>query len=119
MQEECRHILFFVNWVAWHRRNLPWWRRPVFAARVAAVWAYLVWERIQTARDVGGGNNFTLAAQDAVAIDLSPLQLFELCLAENDRRLAGYDTRLVRPTLVPRLVRLACRITRFCRRSKP
>jgi hypothetical protein len=119
MQEECRHILFFVNWVAWHRRNLPWWRRPIFAARVIAVWAYLIWERIQTARDIGGGNNFTLAAQDAVAIDLSPLQQFELCLSENDRRLAGYDTRLARPTLVPRLVRLACRITRLCRRSKP
>ncbi len=119
MQEECRHILFFVNWAAWHRRNLPLWRRPIFAARTLAVWAYLIWERIQTARDVGGGNNFTLAAQDAVAIDLSPLQLMELCLAENDRRLSGYDTRLVRPTVVPRLVRLACRITRFFSRSKP
>ena len=119
MQEECRHILFFVNWVAWQRRTLPWWRRPLFAARVSAVWAYLIWERIQTAREVGGGNNFTLAAHDAVAIELSPLQLLELCLAENDRRLAGYDTRLVRPTLVPRLVRLACRIARLCRRSKP
>ncbi len=112
MQEECRHILFFVNWVAWHRRNLSWWRKPVFAARVFAVWAFLVWERVQTARSVGGGNNFTMTGHESMAIDLDAAALMRLCLAENDRRLQGYDARLLRPTVMPRLVRLALRFMR-------
>src|SRR5271170_7377264 len=27
IQEEGRHILFFVNWVAWYKRTMPLWRR--------------------------------------------------------------------------------------------
>ena len=45
MQEECRHILLFANWLAWHRRRMPLWRRPWFEARVAAVWVFLGLER--------------------------------------------------------------------------
>jgi len=119
MQEEARHILFFVNWVAWHRRNLVWWRRPWFWCRVAAVWIFLVGERIGLARGAARGqspqdNNFTLTGSKAVAdIDLSPAALFDLCLAENERRMAGYDARLLRPQVVPSLVRL---LRRFIRR---
>ncbi len=112
MQEECRHILFFVNWAAWHRRNLPWWRKPIFAARVLAVWAFLVWERLQTARNVGGGSNFTMTGHEAIGVDLDFGGLMALCLAENDRRLQGYDARLLRPTTMPHLARLALRLMR-------
>ena len=117
MQEEGRHILFFVNWVAWHRRNLPLWRRPIFSARVLGVWAFLIWERIGLARGFGGAgdgeggmapqdNNFTLTGSKSVsAADLSPGALIDVCLAENDRRLSGYDPRLLRPAVVPRLLR--------------
>src|SRR5690348_3532618 len=93
MQEECRHILFFVNWAAWHRRNLPWWRRLRFLVRVFGVWAFLIWERIQTARQIGGGDNFTMAGRESLSIDLSLPALIDLCLAENERRLAAYDSR--------------------------
>src|SRR5579863_2458277 len=54
MQEEGRHITFFVNWAAWHRRNLPWWRRPFFEMKVLRVWAFLIWERMSIARSFGG-----------------------------------------------------------------
>jgi hypothetical protein len=126
MQEEGRHILFFVNWVAWHRRRLPLWRRPWFVLRVLAVWAFLIWERIGIARNVGPtatarnsqttaqDNNFTLNGSKAVGdVDLSAAELLEICLAENERRLSGYDPRLLRPKLVPRLMRLAYRLLRW------
>ena len=116
MQEEGRHILFFVNWVTWHERNLAVWRRPFFLAKVLAVWVFLVWERLGLARSVGAAdapatapqdNNFTLTGSKAVgAIDLSLCELIDLCLKENERRLSGYDARLLRPTFVPRLMRL-------------
>src|SRR5439155_16914760 len=35
----------------------------------------------------------------------------ETCLRENERRIAGYDPRLLRPRLVPRLVRQALRMS--------
>jgi len=112
MQEEGRHITFFVNWVAWHRRNLPWWKKPLFQAKILAVWAFLIWERAGIARDIGGApqdNNFTVTGSKSVGVDASPAELMDICLAENDRRLAGYDPRLLRPRFVPAMVRLARR----------
>ncbi len=120
IQEETRHILLFANWVAWHRAQLPWWRRILFELKVARVWAFLAWERIGLARtlDAEGNehkqdNNFTVnGAQSVAASDIDVRDLMELCLEENDRRFAGYDARLLRPTTMPRLVRLALRFMR-------
>jgi hypothetical protein len=113
MQEEGRHILFFVNWVAWRRRNLPLWRRPLFEARIAAVWALLIWERIGIARGLDGApaqdNNFTITGAKSMGVDVGVAELMHLCLAENDRRLAAYDPRLLRPAFVPFMIRLARR----------
>jgi hypothetical protein len=117
IQEEARHILFFVKWVAWHRRTLPKWRRLFFELRVLRVWAYLIWERIRIARDVGTGgqdNNFTVTGAKQVGVDIGVAELLDLCLAANERRMSYYDARLLRPQTVPGLVRF---IRRFMRRS--
>jgi hypothetical protein len=111
MHEEGRHILFFVNWVAWRRRNIPWWKRPWFEARVLGVWAFLIWERIGIANSLDGApaqdNNFTVTGAKSVGMDIGVAQLMDICLAENDRRLGVYDPRLIRPRFVPTMVRLA------------
>jgi hypothetical protein len=124
IQEEARHILLFANWLAWHRRRLPVWRRPWFELRVAAVWAFLVWERIGIARGLDDGkpaqdNNFTLNGSQAVSgAEISPLALMAICLEENDRRFAGYDPRLLRPTTVPALARAAVRLAGWFARPR-
>ncbi len=109
IQEEGRHILFFVNWVAWHRRNMPLWRRPWFELKVLAVWAFLVWERIGIASDVSNGqqdNNFTVnGASQLGGDDIDVFKLMDTCLIENDRRLGIYDQRLKRPRFVPFMIR--------------
>lgn len=114
IQEEARHILFFVNWVAWYRRGLPLWRQPLFWLKELSVWAFLIWERVGIARGLDStGNaqdaNFTVNGTAAVGVELKPAEMIELCLAENERRMAGYDLRLLRPRLVPRLAHFARR----------
>jgi len=102
--------------VDWHRRQMPRWRRPWFFLKTLGVWGFLIWERIGLARDVSGGPaqdaNFTVNGAASVGEDINTAMLMDLCLAENDRRMAGYDPRLKRPETVPRLVRLARRFMR-------
>ncbi|MDE1937678.1 MAG: ferritin-like domain-containing protein [Alphaproteobacteria bacterium] len=115
IHEEARHILFYVNWVAWHRCNMPIWRRPWFELKVLAVWTFLIWERIGIASNLDNGvqdNNFTVSGAGQLGVDLSPAKLMDLCLAENDRRLSAYDLRLLRPRFIPAMVRIARRFMR-------
>jgi hypothetical protein len=119
VQEEGRHIIFFVNWVAWHRRNLSAWQRILFAVKIVSAWAFLIWERIGFARGVVGGgpamqgstpqdNNFVFSGSRAIGSgNVSAAAVIDICLSEHERRFAGYDARLLRPRLMPRLMRFA------------
>jgi hypothetical protein len=115
MREEGRHILFFVNWVSWWRRNMPWWRRPWFELKVIAVWCFLIGERMSMAKGMTSDtkaqeNNFTLNGSKELGVEISFSELAAICLAENERRLAPYDERLLKPRLVPGAIRLALRL---------
>ncbi|HEY0747845.1 MAG TPA: hypothetical protein VGD63_14185 [Steroidobacteraceae bacterium] len=122
IQEEGRHILFFVNWAAWYRRTMPFWRRPFFELKVMAVWLFLIWERIGIARDVGSGvqdNNFTVTGAKSVGNDIDVGELIDMCLAENERRMGLYDRRLLRPRFVPALARFARRFVKSKQKPNP
>jgi len=113
VQEEARHILFFVNWVKYRRSQLPWWKRPAYRARCGWLILKQVASRVKTARTLGGDNsaegsadNFTLSAHKDLGSNLTLHALLGRCLAESDRRMAPYDPRLLRPRLVPNVARL-------------
>ena len=121
VQEEGRHILFFVNWVAWHRRNLPPWRRVLFAAKILSVWAFLIWERVGFARGIDGAggaragtepqdNNFVFVGSKAIGSgNVSAAAVIDVCMSEHERRFSGYDPRLLRPDVMPRAMRFVRR----------
>jgi hypothetical protein len=114
MQEEARHILFLVNWAAYLRARTALPRRPLFDLRRAwKIGEELVGHAIHAAQmGKGGGESevgFTMTSHAEFG-DVSARSFLELCLSENDRRLALYDERLIRPRLVPTAVRFALKI---------
>ena len=108
--------------VASAHQTLP--RRPWFELRVATVWLFLAWERIDLARGMDShasgkseNNNFTVNGGKTVSsTDIGATELMRICLAENDRRFAGYNQRLFQPSTTPKLMRLA---QRFMRAREP
>lgn len=110
VREEGRHILFFVNWVQWQETSKKGaLGRVVFRIRCLAALLINAFSRLSLAgaADGGSGDNFVAAGGTNFAENFNIREFLELCLTENDRRLAPYDARLTRPTLMPSLVKCA------------
>ncbi len=102
VQEEARHIVFFQNWVAYVRANRPALHRPLHRLTCARSLALSVWTRARIGLSLtkGGGDKKPSDGFGGVSLR----QYLELCQAENTRRTAGFDQRLLRPRLIPGLV---------------
>lgn len=111
--EEARHIVFFVNWVAWDRARRGYGSAPLqtFPALLGYIGAI--------ARRAGMGAQFDGHAQaepnaDAnlnlfadVMTGLTPEKFIRACLDENARYMRDFDPRLLRPRVIPSLARAA------------
>jgi hypothetical protein len=110
IQEEARHVLFFVNWETYRQARSPLWRRPLRLGRGALERVFQAYKRLKIALGARTNKNFTMKAHQKITADITPRRFLELCLAENARRLSSYDARLVRPRLVPTIAKALCRI---------
>lgn len=118
MQEEVRHILFIVNWAAYLRAQRPPALRPAFDARRAWNIAAQAFDRVKGAMQMARGTQkkkqggFTLGSHSSFG-DFSLRSFLEVCLSENERRFKPYDTRLLRPELVPSAIRVLVKLLRL------
>ena len=71
--------------------------------------------RARTARSMrgrsgAGDENFTLTAHQEMGVPVTLRRLVGKCLSENDRRMAAYDPRMLRPRLVQSIARVIYRV---------
>ncbi|MFI5364315.1 MAG: ferritin-like domain-containing protein [Candidatus Binatia bacterium] len=113
MQEEARHVLFFVNWIAFRRTRMPRDLRLLLDFRRGLAVALQILSRVRTAFDLGGAeqDNFAMHSHTSLG-DFSLRSFLELCLRENQRRLGVYDAGLLQPRFVPHMAQLALRVLR-------
>jgi hypothetical protein len=105
IQEEARHNLFYANWLAHERARCPLWRRPAQILYRLGALAAEFFIRVHFGNKIDK-DNFTMKGGAAMGLKPGLRALLDLCLAENDRRFARYDERLVRPQMMAAMARL-------------
>src|SRR5580700_7972994 len=112
--EEARHIVFFINWVAWDRQRRGL-RGPILQAFPALFnYGSAIVRRIKGGTQMQSGET----PQEATPLDLfgdilndlTATSFVRACVEENERYMAAFDPRLLRPRVIPALAKFALAI---------
>jgi hypothetical protein len=122
MYEETRHIVFFINWMAWRQvqrgRGAAWLR----AANSLRFYSRALRRLLGTVRrgaEVNDGKDFS-ATQASVFLEGFTFRRFvQDCHAENLRRMTAFDPQLLQPRFLPTLADVALSALRLWRSDKP
>ncbi|HKU81180.1 MAG TPA: hypothetical protein VJP76_03340 [Candidatus Tumulicola sp.] len=112
LEEEARHIVFFVNWIAWDRARRGLRGAAMQAIPALAGYAGAIVRRVQGGSEMAGGENSdgNLNLFADVMKDLTAAKFLRACVDENDRYMRAFDPRLLRPRVIPALGRIALTI---------
>jgi hypothetical protein len=110
MFEETRHIVFFVNWMAWREVRLgkgAAWRRGLTSLRFYGRAGRRLLGTVRQGQKANDGRDFS-ATQASVFLDGFTFRRFlENCHGENLRRMSALDGALLQPRLLPSLAGVA------------
>jgi len=119
LDEEARHIVFFVNWFTYtqiHRgQGLPVLRS------IKTLWYYgraLSNLMGAFADSDPSGTGFTATGASIFTNDITIEKFIAVCLQENQRRMSKYDSQLLQPLFLPRLTRIVLRILQLVPKHK-
>ena len=110
MYEETRHIVFFINWMAYHQARRGWFARSLLPLVSLRYYVRAFKRMAGVARrgaEMNDGKEFA-ATQASVFLDGFTFRRFlEDCYAENRRRMAAFDEDMLRPSFLPQLAETA------------
>lgn len=120
LDEEARHIVFFVNWFTYiqmqHGKSFLGLRTAKTAWHYRRALGNLM-EAFGNADPNGAG--FTATNANSFALDdLTPETFLAACIKENKKRMSKFDSQLLQPQLLPRLSNIAFRILQLIPKRK-
>ena len=108
LDEEARHIVFFVNWFSYMQVYRGWGFPPLRASKTLWHYSHALRDLIEAfSGSDKNGTGFTATNASAFDVDLTPEKFLNACLQENQKRMSKFDTRLLQPRLLPQLCSIA------------
>lgn len=119
LDEEARHIVFFINWMAYRQVSKGRGAKVLRAASSAWYYSKALKHLIGVIRDADNENeSFTATGGVTFIDDLTARQFLSVCLNENARRMVRLNSQLLQPRLLPRMAKVALAGLKFLPQRK-
>ena len=110
MYEETRHIVFFINYMAWRQVQRGRGAAPMRA--LASAWYCAralsrLLGMVRRGKDAGDGKDFAITEASVFVDGFRFRQFVEDCHRENARRMEAFDPELLQPRLLPAIANVA------------
>jgi hypothetical protein len=122
MYEETRHIVFFINYMAWRQVQRGRGIAPLRA--LTSAWYYgralrRLLGMVGRGKEANDGKDFTVTQANMFLEGFSFRQFVEDCYRENARRMSVFDPALLQPRLLPAIADMAATGLRLWDRRRP